>query len=69
MPQQFYYKMRQKFITKFYSCYKLQQLYYKMRQLLQNTTFITNCDSTTSVHAVQYKVTIRLCSDVLSILF
>ena len=28
-----YYKMRQVF-------------YYKMRQLLQNATFITNCDST-----------------------
>ena len=28
-----YYKMRQSF-------------YYKMRQLLQNATFITNCDST-----------------------
>ena len=32
MPQVFYYKMR--------------QFYYKMRQLLQNATFITNCDIT-----------------------
>ena len=47
-----YYKMRQFF-------------YYKMLQLLQNVTFITNCDSTTSLHAVQYEVTARLCSDVL----
>ena len=34
-------------------CYKMQQFHYKMRQLiqivatlLQNATFITNCDST-----------------------
>ena len=47
-----YYKMRQFF-------------YYKMLQLLQNATFITNCDRTTSLHAVQYEVTARLCSDVL----
>ena len=54
MQQLIYYKMRQKFITKclrFFitkcnSCYKLRQFYYKMRQLLQNATFITNCDST-----------------------
>ena len=26
--------------------YKMRQFYYKMRQLLQITTFITNCDST-----------------------
>ena len=49
-----YYKMRQFF-------------YYKMLQLLQNATFITNCDSATSLHAVQYEVTARLCSDVLSL--
>ena len=57
----FYYKMRQKFITKcvrFYitkcdsfnikcdSYYKLRRFYYKMQQLLQNATFMTNCDST-----------------------
>ena len=35
-----YYKMRQVFY------YKMRQFYYKMRQLLQNATFITNCDST-----------------------
>ena len=35
-----YYKKRQAFY------YKMQQFYYKMRQLLQNATFITNCDST-----------------------
>ena len=61
MRQLFYYKMRQKFIwkcvrflitkcdnfiTKCDSYYKLRQFYYKMRQLLQNATFITNCDST-----------------------
>ena len=33
------------FITKCNSYYKLQQLYYKMWQLLQNATFITDCDS------------------------
>ena len=33
-------------ITKCDSYYKLQQFYYKIRQLLQNATFITNCDST-----------------------
>ena len=61
MRQLFYYKMRQKFttksvsffirrcdsfITKCDSYYKLRQLYYEMRQLLQNATFITNCNST-----------------------
>ena len=35
-----YYKMRQVFY------YKMQQFYYKIRRLLQNATFITNCDST-----------------------
>ena len=35
-----YYKMCQVFY------YKMRQFYYKMRQLLQNATFITNCDST-----------------------
>ena len=35
-----YYKMRQVF------CYKMRQFYHKMRQLLQNATFITNCDGT-----------------------
>ena len=34
-----YYKMRQVF-------------YYKMRQLLQNATFITNCDSTHGLTSV-----------------
>ena len=38
-----YYKMRQVFY------YKMRQFYCKVRQLLQNTTFITNCDSTMSV--------------------
>ena len=64
MRQQIYYKMRQKFITKcvrFFitkcdnfiticdSYYKLRQFYYKMRQLLQNATFIINCNSTYSL--------------------
>ena len=59
--QLFYYKMRQKFIAKcgrFFvtkrdsfilkcnSYYKLRQFDYKMWQLLQNATFIINCDST-----------------------
>ena len=35
-----YYKMRHVFY------YKMRQFYYKMRQLLQNATFITNCDGT-----------------------
>ena len=51
MWQLFYYNTRQKFITKcvrfFY--YKMRQFYYKMRQLLQNATFITNCDSTAAL--------------------
>ena len=34
------------FITKCDSYYKMQRFYYKMRQLLQNATFITNCNST-----------------------
>ena len=34
------------FITKCDSYHKLWRFYYKMRQLLQNATFITNCDST-----------------------
>ena len=30
-------------------CYKMRQVfYYKMRHLLQNVTFLTNCDSTES---------------------
>ena len=48
MRQVFYYKMRQKFITKCDSYYKLRLFYYEMRQLLQNATFITDCDSTMS---------------------
>ena len=43
-----YYKMRQVFITKCGSYYKMRQFYYKMRQFLQIATFITNCDSTTT---------------------
>ena len=35
-----YYKMRQVLY------YKMRQNFYKTRQLLQNTTFIANCDST-----------------------
>ena len=34
------------FIRKYDSYYKLQQFRYKMRLLLQNLTFITNCNST-----------------------
>ena len=34
------------FISKCDSYYKLRRFYYKMRQLLQNATFIKNCDST-----------------------
>ena len=36
-----FYEMRQVFY------YKMRQFYDKIRQLLQNATFITNCDSTT----------------------
>ena len=46
-----YYKMRQVVY------YKMRQCYYKMRQLLQiatillqNTTYIANCDSTMTIH-------------------
>ena len=39
----------------YYKMHRLRQMrrfYYKMRQLLQNATFITNCDSTlTSAHS------------------
>ena len=57
----YYYKMRQKFITKCVRVFiiecdsfitkcnsycKYRRFYYKMRQLLQNTSFITNYDST-----------------------
>ena len=41
-----YYKCVRFFITKCDSYYKLRRFYYKMRQVLQNATFITNCDST-----------------------
>ena len=41
-----YYKMRQVFY------YKMRQFYYKMRQLLQNATFITNCNSTHGLTSV-----------------
>ena len=34
------------FITKCDSYYKLRRFYDKIRQLLQNATFITNCDIT-----------------------
>ena len=44
--QLFYSKMRQKFITKCDSYYKLRQFYYKMQHLLQNVTFVTNRDNT-----------------------
>ena len=42
----FYYNMRQ-----FY--YKIQQFHYSMRQLLQNATFIINCDSTNTFQYLQ----------------
>ena len=45
-----YYKVCQVFY------YKMRQFYFKMRQLLQNVTFITNCDSTTW----KYRVTANL---------
>ena len=52
-----YYKIRQVFTTGCYtfiakcgSYYKLRRFYYKMLQLLQNATFITNCDSTYNLH-------------------
>ena len=35
-----YYKMREVVY------YKMRKFYYQMQQLLQNATFITNCDST-----------------------
>ena len=43
-----YYKMRGTLLQNAKEVYyKMRQvLYYKMRQLLQNATFITNCDST-----------------------
>ena len=52
--QLFYYKTREKFITKYVrsfitkcdSYYKMRRFYYKTWQLLQNATFMTNCDST-----------------------
>ena len=50
MQQLFYYKMRQKFITKYVS-FLLQNatvLLQNATVLLQNATFITNCDSTIS---------------------
>ena len=37
------------FITKYDNYYKMQRFYYKIRQLLQNATFITNCDSTVMI--------------------
>ena len=47
-----YYKIRQffitkcnSFITKYDSYYKMRRFYYKIRQVLQNATFITNCES------------------------
>ena len=61
MQKLFYYKKRQKFITKWVrffitkcdsfitntdSYYKLRRFYHKMLQLLQDAMFITNCDST-----------------------
>ena len=45
MGQTFFTKWARSF-TKYDSYYKLRRFYYKTRQLLQNTTFITNCDST-----------------------
>ena len=58
MRQLFYYKIRQKFITKCVSfllqnatvnCYKIRQLLKIATILLENATFITNCDSTVVV--------------------
>ena len=40
----YYYKMRH--ITKCDSYYKFRRFYYKMGQVLQNATFVTNCNST-----------------------
>ena len=40
-----FYKMRQVFITKCKFYYKMQQLLQTATALLQNATFITNCDS------------------------
>ena len=55
-----YYKMRQGFCYKMqqfhYKCgsyCKMGQFYYEMRQLLQNTTFITNCDSTLTFYQLK----------------
>ena len=36
-----YYKIRHVYY------YKIRQFYYKMRQLLQNATFVTNCNNST----------------------
>ena len=38
------------FITKCNTYYKIPRFCYKMRQLLENATFITNCDSTNMLH-------------------
>ena len=56
MRKLFYYKIGQKFITNFVrvfiikcdSFYKFRRFYYKLWQLVQNATFIANCDSTLS---------------------
>ena len=42
------------FITKCGNYYKLRQLYYKIQQLLQNATFITNCDSAVEMMIGKY---------------
>ena len=47
---EFYYKMRQVFY------YKTRQFYYKMWQLLQNETFITNCNRTEEYQLIEIHI-------------
>ena len=64
MPQLFYYKKRQTFITKYVrffitkcdSYYNFRRFYYKMWQLLQNITLNKNCDSTFFLRKKSWKV-------------
>ena len=48
------------FILKCDSYYKFRRFYYKMRQLLQNVTFMTNCDSTILLELKNYTIKIFL---------
>ena len=58
MPQLFYYKMRQKFITKCVNSFycKMRQFYYKMRQLLPNAKILLQNETVISKCEVCYKI-------------